>query len=43
MAKIIRDTLWNSLPKSYTDADMTCCRQKIYTFVVEHSPMMAGA
>ena len=43
MAKIIRDTLWHSLPTSYTDADMTNCRQKIYTFVVERSPMMAGA
>ena len=37
MAKIIRDTLWHSLPTSYTDADMTNCRQKIYTFVVERS------
>lgn len=43
MAKIIRDTLWHSLPTSYTDADMTNCRQKIYTFVVERSPMIAGA
>lgn len=43
MAKIIRDTLWHSLPTSYTDADMTNCRQKIYTFVVERSPMIAAA
>lgn len=43
MAKIIRDTLWHSLPTSYTDADMTNFRQKIYTFVVERSPMIAGA
>lgn len=42
MAKIIRDTLWHSLPTSYTDADMTNCRQKIYTFVVERSPYDSG-
>ena len=42
MAKIIRDTLWHSLPTSYTDADMTNCRQKIYTFIVERSPYDSG-
>ena len=42
MAKIIRDTLWHSLPTSYTDADMTNCRQKIYTFVLERSPYDSG-
>ena len=38
MEKAIRDTLWNSLPMSYTDADMTTYRQKVYTFVMDHYP-----
>lgn len=39
MAKIIRDTLWHSLPTSYTDADMTNCRQKIYTICCRTFPL----
>lgn len=42
MAKIIRDALWKSLPTSYTDADLTRSRQKIYTFVMERAPLPAG-
>ena len=42
MAKIIRDALWKSLPTSYTDADLTRSRQKIYTFVMERAPLPTG-
>ena len=38
MEKAIRDTLWHSLPMSYTDAEMNTYRQKVYTFVMDHYP-----
>ena len=34
----IRNVLWNSLPQSYSDTEMKTCRQKVYTFVMDHYP-----
>lgn len=35
----IRNVLWNSLPQSYSDTEMTLYRQKVYTFVMDHYPV----
>ena len=41
VSNLIRDVLWNGLPKSYDDNDIENYRQIIYEYVYTHYKMAA--